>query len=125
MKKPGFTLLIAAFVFYAGAAAAADRTITDSDDWITVELNIGDTLTIVLNDDPTDVYDWTIGRYDDDILQLLSGPRAIPSNGTAVTRFRATGSGTTSLLLRYNNVQGGGDHDIMAFQVTVYVRNRA
>jgi predicted secreted protein len=123
MKKTGFALLIAAFVFYAGSAVAADRTITDSDDWITIELNIGDTLTIILNDDPNDGYDWTIGRYDDDILQLLSGPRAMPANGTAVTRFRATGSGTTDLLLRYNNVQGAGDHDVMAFQVTIYVRS--
>ncbi len=123
MNKTGFCLLIAAFVFYTGAAAAADRTITDSDDWITVELNTGDTLTVVLNDDPDDGYDWTVGRYDDDILQLLSGPMAIPSNGTAVTRFRATGSGTTSLLLRYNKVEGAYHHDIMAFQVTVSVRN--
>jgi predicted secreted protein len=123
MKKAGFILMIAAFVFYTGAAFAADRTITDSDDWITVELNIGDTLTVVLNDDPTDGYDWTIGRYDDDILQLTSGPRAIPSNGVAVTKFRATGSGTTDLLLRYNSAGGAGDNDIMAFQVTVLVRS--
>jgi predicted secreted protein len=123
MKKTGFILLTAAFVFYAGAAFAADRTITDSYDWITVELNIGDTLTIVLNDDPADGYDWTVGRYDDDILQLISGPMAIPGNKTAVTKFRATGSGTTDLLLRYNNTQGAGVNDIMAFQVTVYVRS--
>jgi predicted secreted protein len=123
MKKTGLIIMIAAIVFYAGAAFASDRTITDSDDWITVELNIGDTLTIVLNDDPNDGYGWAVGRYDDDILQLISGPRAVPGNGTAVTRFRATGSGTTDLLLRYNNVQGAGDHDIMAFQVTVYVRS--
>ena len=123
MKKTGFILLTAAFVFYAGAAFAADRTITDSDDWITVELNIGDTLTVVLNDDPDDGYDWTIGRYDDDILQLISGPMAMPGKKTAVTRFRATGSGTTSLLLRYNRFEGAGRHDVMAFQVTVYVRS--
>jgi predicted secreted protein len=123
MKKTDFILIIAAFLFYAGAAFAADRTITDSDDWIDIEMNIGDTLTVVLNDDPNDGYDWTIGRYDDDILQLISGPRAIPSNGTAVTRFRVTGSGTTDLLLRYNNVSGAGDNDVMAFQVTVLVRD--
>ena len=115
--------MIAAFLFYTKVSFAADRTITDSDDWITVELNIGDTLTIVLNDDPNDGYDWTVGRYDDDILQLMSGPRAIPSNGTSVTRFRVTGTGTTDLLLRYNNMSGAGDNDVTAFQVTVLVSN--
>jgi predicted secreted protein len=123
MKKAGFILMMASFVIFTGAAFAADRTITDSDDWITVELNIGDTLTVVLNDDPTDGYDWTVGRYDDDILQLLSGPMAIPSNRIAVTKFRATGSGTTDLLLRYNSTSGAGDNDVMAFQVTVFVRS--
>jgi predicted secreted protein len=123
MKKACFILMIALYVIFTGAAYAADRTITDSDDWITVELNIGDTISVVLNDDPTDGYDWTIGRYDDDILQLLSGPRAIPSNRVAVTRFRATGSGTTDLLLRYNDTSGAGDNDVMAFQVTILVRS--
>ena len=116
-------VVFTAFVFFTGAAFAADRTVTDSDDWITVEMNIGDTLTVQLNDDPNDGYDWTIGRYDDDILQLLSGPRAIPSNRVAVTRFRAIGSGTTDLLLRYNSTRDAGDNDIMAFQVTVLVRS--
>ena len=123
MKKTGFLLMVTAFVFYTGAAFAADRTITDSDDWITVEMNIGDTLTVQLNDDPNDGYDWTVGRYDDDILQLLSGPRAIPGNGVAVTKFRSIGSGTTDLLLRYNSTRGAGDNDIMAFQVTILVRS--
>jgi predicted secreted protein len=123
MKKTGIILIFAAFLFYAGASFAADRTITDSDDWIDIEMNIGDTLTVILNDDPNDGYDWTVGRYDDDILQLVSGPRAIPSNGTAVTRFRVTGTGTTDLLLRYNDSDGAGDSDVMAFQVTVIVNN--
>jgi predicted secreted protein len=123
MKKAGFILMIALNIIFAGAASAADRTITDRDDWIDIELNTGDTLTVVLNDDPNDGYDWTVGRYDDDILERISGPRAIPSNGTSVTRFRVTGTGTTDLLLRYNNTSGAGDNDVMAFQVTVIVRN--
>jgi predicted secreted protein len=123
MKKTGLTLLIAAFVFYAGAAFAADRTITDSDGRKTINLNIGDTLTLILNDNPNDGYDWTIGRYDDDILQLISGPSALPGNETSVTKFRAKVSGTTSLLLRYNNSRGAGVKDIKAFQVTIYVRS--
>jgi predicted secreted protein len=123
MKKAGFIMILAALLFYAEASLAADRTITDSDDWIDIEMNIGDTLTVVLNDDANDGYDWTVGRYDDDILQLISGPRAMPGNGTSVTRFRVTGTGTTDLLLRYNNVSGAGDNDVMAFQVTVIVRN--
>lgn len=123
MKKTRIILIVAVFLFYAEASFAADRTITDSDDWIDIEMNIGDTLTVVLNDDPNDGYDWTVGRYDDDILERISGPSAIPSNGTSVTRFRVTGSGTTDLLLRYNNVSGAGDNDIMAFQVTVIVRD--
>jgi predicted secreted protein len=123
MKKTGIILIAAAFLFCAKASFAADRTITDRDDWIDIEMNIGDTLTVVLNDDSNDGYDWTVGRYDDDILQLVSGPRANPSSGTSVTRFRVTGTGTSDLLLRYNDASGGGDSDVMAFQVTVIVNN--
>jgi predicted secreted protein len=123
MKKTGIILIAAAFLFCAGVSFADDRTITDSDDWIDIEMNIGDTLTVVLNDDVDDGYDWTVGRYDDDILERISGPSAIPSNKTSVTRFRVTGTGTTDLLLRYNNTSGAGDNDVMAFQVTVIVRN--
>ncbi len=123
MKKTGIIIIVAAILFCAKASLAADRTITDSDDWIDIEMNIGDTLTVVLNDDSNDGYDWTVGRYDDDILELVSGPMAIPSNGTSVTRFRVTGTGTTDLLLRYNNMSGAGTYDVMAFQVTVIVRD--
>ncbi|HEY9160332.1 MAG TPA: protease inhibitor I42 family protein [Desulfomonilia bacterium] len=123
MKKTGIILIAAAFLFCAEASFAADRTITDSDDWIDVEMNVGDILTVILNDNPDDGYDWTVGRYDDDILERISGPTAIPSNGTAVTRFRVTGTGTTDLLLRYNDTSGAGVSDVMAFQVTVIVRN--
>jgi predicted secreted protein len=118
MKKILFLIVLCLF-FHVTALSAADRTITDSDDWITVNLNSGDVLTVILADDPEDGYDWTVGRYDDDILMLVSGPSA--SNGTSTTRFRAGNSGTTSLLLRYNTTSGAGIQDIEAFQVTVVV----
>jgi len=118
MKKILF-LVIMSVLFYAGALTAADRTITDSDDWITVNLNSGDILTVALADDPDDGYDWTVGRYDDDILELVSGPST--SGRTSMTRFRARNSGTTSLLMRYNTTSGAGIQDIEAFQVTVAV----
>lgn len=119
MKKAGLLLFVSILFLYAGSASAADRTITDSDDWIDIEMNIGDTLTVMLNDDPTDDCDWTVGRYDSDILQITSGPRVIPSDRVSVTKFRVIGGGKTDLLMRYNSRQGAGDNDIMAFQVTV------
>ncbi|MCG6538265.1 MAG: protease inhibitor I42 family protein, partial [Syntrophales bacterium LBB04] len=59
---------------------------------------------ISLKDNPKDSYQWSVGRYDDDVLLLENGPISIPDKGIAITRFVAKGNGTTTLLLRYNNI---------------------
>jgi predicted secreted protein len=121
MKKSSLIISLVLIIFSAGTAYSSDRTINDSDDWATVYLGIGDRLTISLKDDPKDSYQWSVGRYDDDILVLENGPVSIPDRGVAVTRFVAKGDGTTTLLMRYNNLFDAGDQDVDAFQITVTV----
>jgi len=131
MKKGRFslTLLIGVALFAAaGCGSGGEVKIGDTDDGGQVALEVGQTLVLSLDSNPTTGYQWEITELDEAILKQTSHeyeadqPVLIGSGGKEVWRFQAQSSGSTTLSLGYKRSWEEGIEPIQTYSVEVAVR---
>jgi len=75
------------------------------------ELNVGDTLIVILNGNPSTGYTWDVGFYVHPVIKLCGEPKYQPESnlpgaaGTYTFRFLAVGEGQATLRLIYHRPQ--------------------
>jgi len=75
------------------------------------ELNVGDTLILILNGNPATGYTWDVGYYVHPVIEPRGEPEYQPGSnlpgaaGTYTFRFLAVGEGQTTLRLIYHRPQ--------------------
>lgn len=93
-----------------------------------VELNIGDTLEVVLDGNPTTGYLWGIASGDTSIIKQIGKPvfkpytNALGSGGKVTLRFESIGSGQALLRLIYHRPFEKDIPPVKSFEVTVIVK---
>ncbi len=103
------------------------KMIGTSDAGKTIGLNVGDTLEVTLEGNPTTGYNWEATSLDTSILKQVGEPAftpsstAIGSGGQVTLRFEAVGSGQTTLHLDYHRSFEPGVAPLQTFEVTVQV----
>ena len=131
MKKGRFslTLLIGVALFAAaGCGSGGEVKIGDTDDGGQVPLEVGQTLVLSLDSNPTTGYQWEITELDEAILKQTSHeyeadqPVLIGSGGKEVWRFQAQSSGSTTLSLGYKRSWEERIEPIQTYSVEVAVR---
>lgn len=131
MKKGRFslTLLIGVALFAAaGCGSGGEVKIGDTDDGGQVPLEVGQTLVLSLDSNPTTGYQWEITELDEAILKQTGHeyeadqPVLIGSGGKEVWRFQAQSPGSTTLSLGYRRSWEEGVEPIQTFSVEVVVR---
>ena len=84
--------------------------ITDSDNGRQITVKPGDVVTVSLDSNPTTGYSWQVIEIDNTVLiqdgdpeykQVTGSADLVGAGGTETFRFKATGSGETSLKLGY------------------------
>lgn len=93
----------------APAESSVDKTLTNSDNNSNTTLKVGDTLTVVLNSNPSTGYSWKVSAVDEKVLQPVGEPQfslgsktPVPgAGGTQTFTFNAAGKGKTTLTLIY------------------------
>lgn len=91
------------------AESSVDKTLTNSDNNSNTTLKVGDTLTVVLNSNPSTGYSWKVSAVDEKVLQPVGEPQfslgsktPVPgAGGTQTFTFNAVGKGKTTLTLIY------------------------
>ncbi len=91
------------------AESSVDKTLTNADNKSEVALQVGDTLTVELNSNPSTGYSWQISTVDAKVLQPVGEPQFSLGNktpvpgagGTQTFTFNAVGKGKTTLTLIY------------------------
>jgi len=87
-----------------------DKLVTDSDNGNEIRLRTGETLTVRLESNPTTGFRWQVMEIDDSVLGQEGEPefKAAPGSGGLVgsggeetIRFKALGTGKTTLTLGY------------------------
>ena len=131
MKKGRFslTLLIGVALFAAaGCGSGGEVKIGDTDNASQVPLEVGQTLVLSLDSNPTTGYQWEITELDEAILKQTGHeyeadqPVLIGSGGKEVWRFQAQSSGSTTLSLGYKRSWEEGIEPIQTYSVEVAVR---
>ncbi len=103
------TALLASTLVACSAPAQPSKTVqvTEADDKGSVGLNVGDTLQVTLQGNPTTGYQWGVSSVDTTILKQRGEPQytpaspAIGSGGNVVLAFDAAAAGQTTLEMAY------------------------
>ena len=111
---------------------ASNQTITVSEPQAgsSVALQVGDTLEVSLESNPTTGYSWSVVQADPAILQSAGDPVFQPSSGlmgaggTVTHRFTTVGAGETTLKLIYARLFEPKFAPLKTYTVTVVVANR-
>ena len=87
-------------------SCTASTSLTGSDNGKTVQVHVGEEITIALDARPDTGYEWAVEKSDDKLLTLkqsnFSASNSSPgSNGTQTFTFVAKGAGTVNLQLKY------------------------
>ena len=131
MKKGRFslTLLVGVALFAAaGCGSGGEVKIGDTDNASQVPLEVGQTLVLSLDSNPTTGYQWEITELDEAILKQTGHeyeadqPVLIGSGGKEVWRFQAQSSGSTTLSLGYKRSWEERIEPIQTYSVEVAVR---
>lgn len=92
------------------------------------ELNVGDTLDLVLDGNPSTGFTWEVGFYAQPIVKPLGEPEYQPGSnllgagGTYTFQFRAIGEGQTKITMIYHRPFAKDSTDIKTCEVTVTVK---
>ena len=110
-------------------ASAKTLTLHQSDAGTTVALNPGDTLTVILEGNPTTGYRWEVASFDGAILEPQGEPEyeqahtdRVGVGGEFTLQIRAQGTGTTSLDLIYHRPWEKDIAPLKTFAVNVEVK---
>ena len=120
-----FSLL---FSTLAACGSGNEIKLDASDNGSQVELNVGKTLAISLEGNPTTGYTWEAADLDDQVLRQVGEPEfkpdssAIGAGGVQILRFEVVNSGQTSLNLVYRRSWEVDMEPAETFSVQVTVR---
>lgn len=125
-----FLAVLTAVVLFSGTGCGArgDMKIDDTDNGSQVVLEVGQTLVLSLDSNPTTGYQWQIVELDEAILEQIDydyeadQPALAGSGGKEVWRFQARSSGSTTLSLGYRRSWEEGVEPIQTFSMEVVVR---
>ena len=107
----------------------ADLTLTDAQNGSTMQARVGDTITLVLAENPTTGYQWSVQRNNAAVLSATSDDYASASQlpgggGTHTFVFKAVAPGTSALDLvnarSWEQPSTANAH----YRVTIQVRDR-
>lgn len=124
-----FLALLAGVVLFAAAGCRSSGRveIADTDNGSQVALQVGETLALSLESNPTTGYGWEIAELDQSILSETyheyeaDSPAITGSGGQEVWRFQAQRPGSTTLRLEYRRPWEEGVEPIQTFNVEVGV----
>lgn len=108
-------------------AAPATYVIGAAQDGTEVALQMGESLAVTLEGNPTTGYTWSVAAVDPTILRRLGEPEFMPTSdalgagGMQTVRFAATGVGTTTLKLIYARPFEPDTPPLATFEVLVRV----
>jgi len=104
-------------------------SLTEEDNGKTITLNLGDTLPVRLQGNPSTGYTWEPVKAELKILTQVGGPEFIAQNpgtagsgGTVTLRFKATKAGQESLKLIYHRSWEKDIAPLKTFEITVIVK---
>lgn len=122
--------LLAGVLLFAGAGcrSSGQTEIVGADNGSQVALQVGKTLALSLESNPTTGYGWEIAELDQSILsetyhEYEADSPALPgSGGREIWRFKALRSGSMTLRLEYRRPWEEGVEPIEVFSVQVVVQ---
>ncbi len=97
----------------------------------TLELSVGQELTVTLDANATTGYSWTVDQIDESVLSQQGDPEYVVNNpdpnlvgggGRAIFRFQAASPGQSELRLIYHRQWEQGVAPVQTFTATVVVR---
>ncbi|OQX17993.1 MAG: hypothetical protein BWK80_38725, partial [Desulfobacteraceae bacterium IS3] len=124
------TALLTLFVFLAAGTAFAANvgTFTSADDGKTVSLQVGDTLDVSLESNPSTGYQWTVVNTDEKVVKNTDKTYTsacedgmVGCGGKELFTFEAVSAGTTGLKIAYYRSWEGADSAISTFTLHVSV----
>ncbi len=121
-------LLLGVLLLAAGCGPRGQVKIGEADNGGQVALEVGQTLVLSLESNPTTGYGWQIAELDEALLKetdhqyKADWPVLIGSGGKEVWRFQAQSSGSTTLRLEYRRPWEKDVEPIQTFSVQVVVR---
>jgi inhibitor of cysteine peptidase len=134
MKKGyAYKLLVAVILFtvlpVAGCGAPSGEVAVDvSHNGGQVDLDVGQTLVVSLESNPTTGYRWEVDKIDDEILQqegeaeYKAESDLVGAGGVETFRFKALASGEGELKLIYHRSWEEGVEPLEVFSITVNVK---
>ncbi len=131
-------LLFVAVALVAGNNNRASRlnrlpqtvTLSEAQAGNSITMEIGDTLQVVLEGNPSTGYSWSVEGLDAAILKSTGEPEfhqatdALGASGTVTSRFEAVGKGQTVLKMIYSRPFEKGTSPLRTFDVTVVITGR-
>jgi inhibitor of cysteine peptidase len=115
-------------VVSACSSGASGRTLTAEDAGQTIEMNIGDTLSVELEGNPSTGYTWEVAEMNASVLKQIgetefeTDSELVGSGGVLILRFEAIGSGQTPLKLVYHRPWEQDAPPEETFEVSIIVR---
>ncbi len=116
------------FAFIAACGAPSARTITEQEAGKTIEVSKGETITILLEGNPTTGYTWELASGDLSILKQVGEPAFTPdsqaagSGGKVSLKFEAVATGKGVLQLVYHRPFEKDEPPVRTFEATVVVK---
>jgi predicted secreted protein len=111
--------------------APAEVQLTEPDNGTTVTLAADGTLIVALASNPSTGYSWAIVSPEPEFLELDGEPKFVPAGsttpvvgagGTQVFTLKATGAGTSTLMMEYNRTTTPPEEPEETFTVTVVTK---
>lgn len=124
-----FSLMVFLLFFSSCGSQAGKLTLTEADKGKTVQVHIGDQITLQLDENPSTGYLWAIDKTDETVLALQHSDYAptpsgvIGSGGTRVFTFIAKNPGTVHLQLKLWRSFEGDSSIIRRYDVTIQVQS--
>ena len=106
----------------------ATITLTRAEHGKSIEAQVGDLITVSLNENPTTGFRWAIDESDDDVVALSSSEYAVTPRsrvgrgGRRVVTFEARKTGTAAIHLKLWRAWEGEESITQRFAVTLRVR---
>jgi len=127
-RQIGFFASLLCVTVLVACGAPSSRTITEQDAGKTIEVSQGETLTVLLEGNPTTGYTWELASEDLAILKQVGEPAFTPesggvgSGGKVSLTFEAVAAGQAPLKLIYHRPFEPDEPPVQTFEVTVVVK---
>lgn len=100
--------------------------VNENESWETVHLEVGETLDVLLESNPTTGYQWDVDQLDSKILtqgasNFIGTSSGLGSGGNAVLHFTVAAKGQTALKLVYRRLFEKGVPPLKSFTLNIVV----